>query len=153
MDGLNKVVITITSVPCEAQACSGSERPVFVRRSVPSYTLDNALSNRLFGQQKIGDYENRCLSRGTIAQLRGLSINIESTNRVRAVTTSSIVVHCATDMLVRVYIDRYFGHQHDLEMTSDSLPFEQHLLMDTNQHLPIGYSDRCAMTLIGTYYC
>ena len=35
---------------CEAQTCSILERPVCVP-SVPSYTLDNTLSNRLLGQQ------------------------------------------------------------------------------------------------------
>ena len=45
------------------------------------------------------------------------------------------IAYCATDMLAKVYIDRYFGHQHDLKMTPDSLPFEQYLFIATNQYL------------------
>ena len=131
MDGLNKVVITILCVRCEAHACSVSERPA-VCRSVPAYALYNTLSNRLLGQQQVGNYEDRYLSRGTIARLRGLSIGIVSNNRVRAVTT---IAYCATDMLAKVYMDWYFRHQHDLKMTPNRLPFEQYLFIATNRYL------------------
>ena len=97
---------------------------LFVCRSVP-YTLDNTLSNRLLGQQQVGNYEDRYLSRGTIARLWGLSIGISS-NRVRAVAT---IAYCVTDMLAKVYFDRYLGHQHNLKMTPNRLSFEQHLLV------------------------
>ena len=75
-------------------------------RSVPSYTLDNALSNWLLGHEQVDNYEDRRLSRGTIARLRGLSIGIVRNHRVRAVAR---VACCATDMLAKVYIDRYLG--------------------------------------------
>ena len=101
---------------------------------VPFYTLDNTLSNRLLGQQKVGNYEDRYLSRGTIARLRGLSIGIVSSNRVRAVAT---ITYCATDMLAKVYIDRYLGHQHDLRMTPNRLSFEQYRFIATNRYLLI----------------
>ena len=45
------------------------------------------------------------------ARLRDLSIGIVSSNRVRAVAT---IAYCATDMLAKVYIDRYLGPQHNL---------------------------------------
>ena len=96
---------------------------LFVCRSVP-YTLDNTLSNRLLGQEQVGNYEDRCLSRGTIARLRGLSIGIVSSNMVRALATKP---RCATEMLAKVYIERYLGHQHDLKMTPNKRSFEQHL--------------------------
>ena len=76
---------------------------LFVCRSVP-YTLDNTLSNRLLGQQQVGNYEDRYLSRGTIARLRGVSIGIASNTRVRAVVT---IAYCAAHMLAKVYIERY----------------------------------------------
>ena len=101
-------------------------------RSVPSYTLNNTLSNRLLGQQQVGNFEDRYLSLGTIGRLRGLSTGTVSNNRVRAVTT---IAHCATDMLAKVYIDRYLGHQHNLKMTPNRLSFEQHLVIATNQYL------------------
>ena len=101
-------------------------------RSAPSHTLDHTLPNRLLGQQKVGNYEDRYLSRGTIARLRGLSIGIVSNNRVRAVAT---IAYCATDMLAKVYIDRYLGHQHNLKMTPNRLSFEQYLFIATDQYL------------------
>ena len=102
-------------------------------RSVP-YTLDNTLSNRLLGQQKAGNYEDRYLSRGTIARLRGLSIGVVSNIRVRAVAT---IAYCAIDMLAKVYIDRCLGHQHILNMTPNRLSFEQYLFFATNQYMLI----------------
>ena len=67
--------------------------------SVPSYPLDNTPSNSLLGQLKVSNYEDRYLSRGTTARLRGLSIGIVSNHRVRAVAT---LAYCATDMLAKV---------------------------------------------------
>ena len=65
--------------------------------------------------------------RGTIARLWGLSIGIVSNSRVRAVAT---IAYCATDMLAKVYIDRYRGHQHNLKMTQQAIvrtiPFYRH---------------------------
>ena len=116
----------------EAQACSVLERRVRVPfRSF--FTLDNALSNRLLGQQYDGSYEDRYLSRGTIARLRGLSIGIASNNRVRAVSTTA---YCATDMLSKVYIDRYPGP-----------PVGQTIGMDRHFHVPIGHSNRYRSTV------
>ena len=103
-----------------------------MRRSVPSYTLDNTLSKRLLGQQEVGNYEGRYLSRGTIARLQGLSIGIVSNSRVRSVAT---IAYCATDMLAKVYIDGYLGHQHNLKMTTNRLSFEHYLFIGTNQYL------------------
>ena len=85
-------------------------------RRVPSHTLDNTLSNRLLGQQYVGIYEDLYLLRGTTARFRGLSIGIVSNNRVRVVAT---IAYCAADMLAKVYIDRYLGHQHNLNMTAN----------------------------------
>ena len=101
-------------------------------RSVPSYTLDNTLSNTLLGQQLVGNYEDRYLSRGTIARLRGLSIGIASNNRARAVAT---MAYCATDMHAKVYIDRHLGHQHNLKMNPNRLSFEQCPFIASNQYL------------------
>ena len=103
-----------------------------MRRSIPSYTLDNTLSNRLLVQQQVDIYEDRYLSWGTAARLRGLSIGIVSSNRVGAVAT---IACCAADVLAKVYIDRYLGHQHKLIMTPNRLSFEQHLFIATNQYL------------------
>ena len=100
-------------------------------RSLPSCTLDNTLSNRLLGERYVGNYEHRYLSRGTIARLWGLSIGISS-NRVRAVAT---IAYCATDMLAKVYIDRYLGLQYNWKMTPSRLLFEQYLSIATNQYL------------------
>ena len=100
-------------------------------RSVP-YTLDNTLSNRLLGQQKAGNYEDRYLLRGTIARLRGLSIGIVSNNRVRAVAT---IAYCATDMIAKVYIDRHLGHQQNFLMNPNRLSFEQYLFIASNLSL------------------
>ena len=97
-------------------------------RSVRSYTMDNTLSNRFLG----GNYEDRFLSRGTIARLQVLSIGIVSNNRVKAVAT---IAYCATDMLAKVYIDRHLGHQHTLNMTPNRLSFKQYLYITANQYL------------------
>ena len=70
---------------------------MFVSRSGP-YTLDNTVSNMLLGQQQIGSYKDRYLSRGTIVRLRGLSIGVESNIRVGAVAP---ITNCATDLLRR----------------------------------------------------
>ena len=70
--------------------------------------------------------------RGTIARLRGLSIGIVSNNRVRAVAT---IAYCATDMLAKVYIKRYLGHQHNLNMIPNRLSFDQYLFIATSQYL------------------
>ena len=104
-------------------------------RSVPSHTLDNTLSNRLLGQQQVGYYEDRYLSRGTIARLRGLSIGIASNNRVRAVAT---IAYCATDMLAKVYIDRYLGHQHNLKMTPNKQAIVRTIPFYRHRSIPIG---------------
>ena len=45
------------------------------------------------------------------------------------------IVYCATDMLAKVYIDRYLGHQHNLKITTNRLLFEQYLVIATNQYL------------------
>ena len=78
--------------------------------------------------------EDRYLSRGTIARLRGLSIGIVSSNMVRALATKP---RCATEMLAKVYIERYLGHQHDLKMTPNKRSFEQHLFIAANQYLVV----------------
>ena len=65
-------------------------------------------------------YEDGCLSQGSIARLRGLSISIVGSNRVRTVATIS---YCATDICAMVYIDRYLGHQSNLKMTPNRLSF------------------------------
>ena len=62
----------------------------------------------------------------------GSSIGIVSNNRVRAVAT---IAYCATDMLAKVYINRYLGHQHNLKMTPIRLSFEQYLFIATDQYL------------------
>ena len=80
----------------------------------------------------MGNYEDRYLSRGTIARLRGLWIGIVSNNSVRAVAT---IAYYATDMLAKVYIDRYFGHQHNLKMTPNRLSFDQYVFIVTSQYL------------------
>ena len=41
------------------------------------------------------------------------------------------IAYCATDMLAKVYIDRYLGHQHNLKMTPNRLSFEQYLFIAT----------------------
>ena len=86
--------------------------------------------------------------RGTIARLRGLSIGIVSNTRVRAVATifyCATIAYCATDMLAKVYIDRYLEHQHNLNATPNNrLSFDQYLFIATSQHLlvkAIGYND------------
>ena len=43
--------------------------------------------------------------------------------------------YCATNMLAKVYIDRYLGHPHDLKMTPNRLSFEQYLFIATDQYL------------------
>ena len=45
------------------------------------------------------------------------------------------IAYCATDMLAKVYIDRYLGHQHNLKMTPNRLSFEQYLFIATDQYL------------------
>ena len=45
------------------------------------------------------------------------------------------IAYCATDMLAKVYIDRYLGHQRNLEMAPNRLSFEQHVFIDTKQYL------------------
>ena len=96
--------------------------------------MDNTLSNNLLGQQQVGIFLDRYLSRGAIARLRGLSIGNVSNSRVREVAT---IAHCATAMLAKVYIDRYLGHQHNLKMTSNRLSFEQYLFY-RHRSIPIG---------------
>ena len=44
------------------------------------------------------------------------------------------IAYCATDALAKVYIDRYLGHQHNLNMTPNRLSFEQYPVIATNQH-------------------
>ena len=43
------------------------------------------------------------------------------------------IAYCATDMLAKVYIDRYLGHQHNSKMTSNRLSFDQYLFIATSQ--------------------
>ena len=45
------------------------------------------------------------------------------------------IAYCATDMLAKVYIDRCFGHQHNLKMTLNRLSFEQYFFVATSQYL------------------
>ena len=59
-------------------------------------------------------------------------MGIISNNRVRAVAT---IAYCATDMLAKMYIDRYLGHQPNLKMTPNRLSFEQYLFIVTKQYL------------------
>ena len=59
-------------------------------------------------------------------------MGIVSNNRVRAVAT---IAYCATDMFAKVYIDRYLGPQHNLEMTPNRLSFDQCLFIATSQYL------------------
>ena len=61
-------------------------------------------------------------------------MGIVSNDRARAVAT---IAYCATDMLAKVYIDRYVGHQHNFKMAPNRLSFEQYLFIATNQ-IPIG---------------
>ena len=69
---------------------------------------------------------------GPIARLQGLSIGIVNDKRVTAAAT---IAFFATDMLWKVYINRYFGHQPFLKITPDRLPFEQYIFIGTNQYL------------------
>ena len=96
-------------------------------RSVASYTLDNTLSKRLLSQQYVRNYEDRYLSRGTIARLPGLSIGIVSNNRGRAAPTIS---YCATGMLAKVHIDRYLAptlfEKDSRQATVRAIPFYRH---------------------------
>ena len=55
-----------------------------------------------------------------------------SNNRVRAVAT---IAYCGTDMLAKVYVDSYLGHQHNLKMTPNRPSFKQYLIIATNQYL------------------
>ena len=52
------------------------------------------------------------------------------------------IAYCATDMLAKVYIDRYLDSQQAIVRT---IPFYRH------QSIPIGGSDRDAMISIDTY--
>ena len=45
------------------------------------------------------------------------------------------IAYCATDMLAKVYIDRYLGHQHDFEMNPNRLSFDQYFFIATSQYL------------------
>ena len=45
------------------------------------------------------------------------------------------IAYCATDMLAKVYIGRYLGHQHNLKMTPNKLLFQQYLFIATYQYL------------------
>ena len=51
---------------------------------------------------------------------------------VRAMAT---IACCTTDVLAKVYIDRYLRHQHNLNMTPNRLSFEQYIFIATNQYL------------------
>ena len=104
-------------------------------RSVPSYPWIIPYRIGYWANNRSAIFEDRYLSRGTIALLRGVSIGIVSNNRVnKAVAT---IAYCATDMLAKVYIDRYLGHQHNLKMTLNSLLFEQYHFIATDQYLSI----------------
>ena len=59
-------------------------------------------------------------------------MGIVSSNRVRAVAT---IAYCATDMLAKVYMDRYLEHQHNLKITPNRLSFDQYLFIATSQYL------------------
>ena len=45
------------------------------------------------------------------------------------------IAYRPTDMLAKVSIDRYLGHQLDFVMTPNRLSFEQYLIIATNQYL------------------
>ena len=110
-------------VRCEAQACSVLEWPVYVPLSSFQrlYPLDNIYPI----EKAIGPTIRRQLWRSIpiVGHNSSASGSIDvSNNRVRAVTT---IAYCATDMLAKVYIDRYLGHQHYLKTSPDRLPFEQ----------------------------
>ena len=45
------------------------------------------------------------------------------------------IAYCATDMLAKVYIDGYSGHQHNLKMTPNRLSFDQYFFNATSQYL------------------
>ena len=51
------------------------------------------------------------------------------------------IAYCAADMLAKVKIDRYLGHQYNLKMTPNRLSFEQHLFIATNQYLLLKVMD------------
>ena len=86
---------------------------IFVCRSV-SYTLDNTLSNRLLGQQLVGNYEDRYLLRATSRCFRGISIGFVSNYRVRA---AAKIASCATDLMAKVQ------HKHSLKIIPNRLSF------------------------------
>ena len=61
---------------------------------------------------------------------------IVSNNRVsRAVAT---IAYCATDMLAKVYIDRYLGHQHNLKMTPNKQAIVRTIPFYRHRSIPIG---------------
>ena len=64
----------------------------------------------------------------------GISIGVVSNNRVRAAAT---IVYCATDMIVKVSIDNYLGHQHRVKIIPNRLSFEQYLFITVDQYLLI----------------
>ena len=51
----------------------------------------------------------------------GISKGIVSNNRVSAAATKA---YCATDIIVKVSIDSYLGHQHSLKVIPNRLLFE-----------------------------
>ena len=120
VDSLNNKVVRSSSLQCFRATCLCAVQFLLTPWIIPHRTGYYWANNR-----SAINYEHRYLSRGTIPRLRGLSIGIVSNNRVRAVT---IIAYCATDMLAKVYVDRYLGHQHNLKMTPNRLSFEQYLL-------------------------
>ena len=121
VDGLNNKVVRSSSLQCFRATCLCAVQFLLTPWIIPHRTGYYWANNR-----SAINYEHRYLSRGTIPRLRGLSIGIVSNNRVRAVAT--IIAYCATDMLAKVYIDRYLGYQLSLNMTPNRLSFEQYLL-------------------------
>ena len=64
------------------------------------------VSNRLLGEQQVGNYEDRYLLRETMGHFRGISIGVVLNNRVRAAAT---IPYCKTNMIVNVAIDSCLG--------------------------------------------
>ena len=45
------------------------------------------------------------------------------------------IAYCATDMLAKVYIDRYLGHQHNLKIAPNRPSFDPYLFITASQYL------------------
>ena len=127
VDGLINKVVRSSSLQCFRATCLCAVQFLLMPWIIP-YRIGYWANNRS------ANYEDRSLSRITIARLRGLSIGIVSNNRIRAVAT---IAYCATGVLTKMYVNRYLGHQHNFKMTPNRLSFEQYLFIATNQS-PIG---------------